>query len=151
MESDSRAYEMVYHITPDVEETAARARALELETLVTQSGGSVIGTREVKKIHLSYPLSHKHYAFFGLVDFTAPADAITGIDAQMKLQEGILRFLITKKPVAKELRTLGDHRARKVRSTHVAPTHKPGAAEPAKPKQEEKVIEKELEDVLEKI
>ena len=148
-ESTHRAYELAYHITPDLEEAAVTSRAKELEIIVTQNGGSLGMIREPKKIHLSYPLAHKHYAYFGVVDFTATTDAIESLNAQLKLQEGIIRFLIVKKPEVKELRTLGDHRARSAR--RVAPTHKAAAPTEIKPKQEEKKIEAELEDVLGKI
>lgn len=142
-------YELAYHITPDLEEAAAKTRGQELETLLTQSGGAVVTSREPKKIHLSYPLAHKHYAYFGVMDFSASAEAIENINAQMKLQEGILRFMVVKKPQVKEVRALGDRsRSRRV---HVAPTHKPGTTPEIKPKQEEKIIEKELADVLEKL
>lgn len=144
-------YELAYHITPDMEETTVKTRAQDLETTLVQSGASIVASREPKKIHLSYPLSHKHYGFFGVIEFNAEPEAIAPMQTQMKLQEGILRFMIVKKPTeGKEIRTLGDQRNRRSR-IQVAPTHKPTATEPAKPKSEEKVIEKELEDVLGKI
>ncbi len=148
-EATKRAYELAYHITPDMEESAVPARVQELEAIVAQNGGAVSASREAKKIHLSYPLEHKHYAYFGVVDFQADTDSIESLNAQLKLQEGILRFMIVKKPDLKEVRTLGDHRARAAR--RVAPTHKAAAPTEVKPKQEEKKIEAELEDVLGKI
>ena len=144
-------YELAYHFTPDMEEAAAKTKALELETTLVQSGASIVASREPKKIHLSYPLSHKHYGFFGVIEFNAEPETIDPMQTQMKLQEGILRYMIVKKPdVSKEIRTFGDQKNRRSR-VQVAPTHKPTVAEPAKPKSEEKEIEKELEDVLEKI
>lgn len=140
-------YELAFHISPDIEESAASARARDVETLINQGGGSVTASREPKKIHLSYPLAHHHYAYFVVVDFESQPEAIDQLDAQMKLQEGILRFLILKKPDANsELRTFGEHRPRSSLRTHTAPTtsDKKEVIEPKK-------IEKELEDVLEKI
>ena len=144
-------YELAYHITPDIEEGAVKARTQELETEITKLGGNIILSRELKKIHLSYPLEHKHYAYFGVIDFDTATETINEFDSFMKHQPDLLRFIILKKPTVKgELRTLGDHRARLAR--RVAPTHIP-TAEIKKdvPHVEEKKIEKELEDVLEKI
>ena len=146
-------YELAFHIIPDLEEAAVTARAQDIESLITQTGGSVVASRAPKKIHLSYPISHQHYAFFGVVDFNAETEMITGLNAQLKLQDGVLRFLIIKKTDGKELRTLGDPRIRRTR-THVAPTHQPstntGIKKEAAPT-EEKQIEKELEGVLGKL
>ena len=147
-------YELAFHITPDLEEAAMGTRTQDIESLITQNGGSITAVRIPKKIHLSYPITHKHYAFFGVVDFQSEAEALESLNAQLKLQEGVLRFLIVKKPAGKagkELRTLGDPRIRRTR-THVAPTH---TANMEQRKEQvpgdEKKIEKELEGVLEKL
>lgn len=148
--SESRAYELAYHFTPDLAEAEVAAHLKELESLVGTSGGLVIASREPKKIHLSYPIDHKYYGFFGVVEFNAQAEAITGLNAALKLQNGVLRYLIVAKPSEKkEIRALGDQRNRRSR-VNVAPTHK-AAPEVKKEKTEEKEIEKELEGVLGKI
>lgn len=144
-------YELAYHVTPDIEEAVVKTHTQEIEGEITKLGGTVVASREPKKIHLSYPLAHKHYAYFGVIDFDAAGESVTELDAAMKLHTDILRFLIVKKPEIKgEVRTLGDHRARKVR-THVAPTHTPTEIKKETAPVEEKKIEKELEDVLGKI
>ncbi|MEK7583083.1 MAG: 30S ribosomal protein S6 [Patescibacteria group bacterium] len=150
-EAISRAYELAYHLTPDLDEAAVQLRAQDIASLLTKLGGSsIITNREPKKIHLSYPITHKYYAHFGVIDFEAPTEAITAVNAQLKLEEGVLRFLLVAKPVKnKEIRALGDQRNRRSR-VQVAPTHKT-APEVKKEKTEEKEIEKELEGVLGKI
>ncbi len=146
----TRVYELAYHFIPDLEEAEVAAHLKDLESLVGKQGGSVITSREPKKIHLSYPIDHKYYGFFGVVEFSAQAEAITGLNAALKLQDGILRFLLVVKPTGKkEIRALGDQRNRRSR-INVAPTHRP-STEPKAAPTEEKKIEKELEDVLEKL
>ena len=151
MESEvtTKSYELAFHLTPDMEEASVATHVQDVQGVLTQHGGTVANTNEARRIHLSYPIKRKHYAYFGVIDFQADPEAIKAIDAQMKLQDGLLRFMITGKPVLKEVRSLGDKMKRA--KVHVAPTHKAAAPEPMKPKQEEKIIEKELENVLEKI
>ena len=146
-----RSYELAYHLFSDLEEAEVTARMQGVESLITDNGGSIVQSREPKKMHLSYPVNHKHYAHFGVLDFQAPAEMIEKLNAQMKLQDGVLRFLLISKPTegGKELRVLGDQRARKAHM-QIAPTHRP-STEPKVAPTEEKKIEKELEDVLEKI
>ena len=155
--TESRTYELAYHITPDLDEAAAQTLARELESLIVKNGGeSVMASREPKKIHLSYPLMHKYYAHFGVINFNAPTESLVNINAQMRLEKNILRFLVISKQTGKkETRTLGDQRNRRAR-INVAPTHKKIVGEGITPTKqvtpgEEKEIEKELEDVLEKI
>ncbi len=140
-------YELAYHMKPDLEEAKIKTHMQDVESLITQNGGTVSTSRDPKKVHLSYPITRHHEAYMGVMDFSGPADMLAGVNAQLKLQEGILRFLIIHKPEGKELRTFGEQRSRKIR-THVTPTPKP--IEKASPA-EEKQMEKKLEDVLEKI
>src|SRR3989344_4621665 len=117
-------YELAYHINSNLEEAEVKNLIQQVEALVTQNGGTVSSSREAKKVHLSYPIDHQHFAFMCVMDFSGPAEMLEGINDQLKLQEGILRFLIIRKPEVKELRTFGEQRMRKVR-THTAPTTHP--------------------------
>src|SRR3989338_3476781 len=147
----TKAYELAYNIIPDLEGADVNARAQELNDLIAQNGGSVSVSKEPRKIHLSYPIKNKNYAYFGLMDFSALPETIEKINAQMKLQNSILRYLLLSKPDKKELRVLGQHRTR----PRIAKTHELTAAEttkkPAKEKTKEEAaqLEQELEKVIE--
>jgi len=146
---DSKTYELAYHIIPDFEEAEVKARVQEITGLVSQSGGSIVTDREPKRVHLSYPIKNKNYAYFGVMDFTAEPSIIEKLNSQLKLQNGILRYLLLSKPERKEVRTLGEYRARH----RVAKTHETSPAEPQKttPKPKTEAEEKELEQELEKV
>jgi len=156
---DNRNYELAYHLNPDIEETGLAGHVQEMEKIMAESGGSVLISREPKKKHLSYPIKKKNYAYFGVVDFSAGPEAIEKINARLKLQNDILRYLIVQKPATgKEIRILGTERPRARMRTHepsAVGVGREGAekekaaivGEEGKPEQ----IEKEIEDVLEKI
>ncbi len=152
-EVESKTYELAYHLNPDLEEAAVEVQSKELSDMVTQDGGSIVTSTMPKRIHLSYPVKGKQYANFGVMNFTAPAETIEKLNSQMKLQNNVMRYLLTK--VAhdgKDLRTLGEHRA--YPRTKVLKTHEPGATEkekPAKPLDEAagKEMESEIEKVIE--
>ena len=142
-------YELAYHLNQNLEEAEVKTRAQDVELLLTQNGGTIVSSREPKKVHLSYPIAHQHGAYMGVVDFSGPADMIEGLNAQLKLQEGILRYLIIAKPEDKDIRMFGEQRNRKMR-THTAPVASTLPKKEVTPG-EEKEMEKKLEDVLEKI
>lgn len=142
-------YELAYHLNPDIEENEVKARAEELEAVISRSGALVLTSREPKRKHLSYPLNHKKYSYFGVLDFSGGPETLEKINAQLKLQNGLLRYLLTKKEQAdKEFRVLGGERLRPKMRTHepLAPGRETPAPE-VKPEQ----MEKEIEEVLEKI
>lgn len=141
-------YELAYHIDPKLEEAQVKIRMQEVESLIVQNGGTVMVSREAKKVRLSYPIEHQRSAYMGLLDFSGPTDMLSAVNAQLKLQNDILRFLIIAKP-EKELRVLGEQRARKIR-THAVQPSAPQTKKEITPG-EEKEMEKKLEDVLEKI
>ena len=66
----------------------------------------------------------------------------------MKLQSGVMRYLLLAKPDIKELRILGQHRSR----PRMMKTHEPAAAETAKkaPKVKTKGETEQLEQEIEK-
>jgi small subunit ribosomal protein S6 len=155
-EIELKVYELAYHLTPELEEADVKARAQELVNLITQNSGSVLISKEPKRSHLSYPIRHKQYSYLGVLEFKAPAEAVEKINAQIKLQNDVLRFLLLKKPGNGALRTLGEPRAERMRmrtqeSTMAkirpsAPVSEQETKAESKIKTEE--IEKEIEEVI---
>lgn len=141
-------YELGFHLLPEMEEGQLTAKTQEIEGMITKLGGSVTHSRPLKRQHLSYPIDHKKYAFFGVFNFKLPAEMVDQLRDILKLDEMVLRSLILKvKENQKVLRSLKDH-STKPRTR----THTPSKPE-TKPKEEIKpeVMEKQIEDVIEHI
>lgn len=154
MEPDITAknYELAYHLNPDIEESELGAHVQELQNIITQNSGSILVSKDPKRKHLSYPIKHKHYSHFGIFDFSATPETLEKLNAQLKLQNDILRYILLKKEIEdKDLRILGVERHPRIK------THEPTALsreemeragkEEVKPEE----MEKEIEEVLEKI
>jgi len=140
-------YELGFHLLPELEETETKAKSEEIEAIISQLGGSVLGAREPKKQRLSYPLKQKRYSFFGVINFKSPAQAIEQLTAQLKLNNSLLRFIVLKvKEGQKVLRSPKETQRTRTR------TYTPQVRE-QKPKEEIKpeVIEKQVEEVIEKL
>ncbi len=149
-ELTTKIYELAYHVVPDIEESAVQSEVASIESLITQYGGSIVTSQKPKKIHLSYPIRHFHYAQFGYIEFNGPSAIIQKINGQMKLQTPILRYLVLAKDSVnskKEVRTLGQQKTRAVRAKTGTAEAKSDKATPETSNQ----MEKELENVLEKI
>ena len=154
-ETESKVCELAYHLIPELEEADVKARAQELVDLITQNNGSVLISKEPKRSHLSYPIRHKQYSYLGVLEFKAPAEAVEKINAQIKLRNDVLRFLLLKKDTG-ALRTLGEPRAERMRARAHEPTvAKIRSSAPASEKETKagskiktEEIEKEIEEVI---
>lgn len=153
-EIEPKSYELAYHLNPDLEEAGLGNHVKELSELITQNSGSLLTSREPKRIHLSYPIHRKQYAYFGVFDFTASPETIEKVNAQMKLQNNVLRYLLVKKyPDGKEVRTLGEYRVPrpkvKIPESVISKKKLTGREEKSKEPVKPEEIEKEIEKVIE--
>lgn len=146
---ESKTYELAYHLDPDLEEAGVKVHVQDIDNVIVQNGGSILISKNPRKSHLSYTIKNKHYAYFGLIDFTAMPEVIEKINAQMKLQNNLLRYLLLAKPDIKELRILGQHRSRPRIKTHEAVVTAETAKQKPKTKEETEQLEKDIEKVIE--
>jgi ribosomal protein S6 len=157
-ETESKTYELAYHLNPELEEKDAKIQSQELFNLIAGKNGSVLSSRGPDRARLSYPIRHKQYSYFGTIDFSAPNEAVEEINARAKLQNNILRFLLIKKPSGGSgLRTLGEHRTERARpripglAKQTDKGQTPAPAEKTEKAGEEiktEEIEKEIEEVI---
>ena len=154
MEVENQNYEFAFHINPDIEESDVKAKVEELQSFITANNGRILSLHEAKKKHLSFPIRQKHYAYFGYFAFSTSPEAIEKFNAQMKLENQVIRYLLTKQELDDEkLKVLGSERRARIR------THEPTVLSREEVRRAEKggdevkpeQIEKEIEDVLEKI
>ena len=79
MEENSQkidSYELGFHLLPELEETETKTKSEEIEALISHLGGAVLNAKEPRKQRLSYPLNHKKYSFFGVINFKSPPQSV---------------------------------------------------------------------------
>ena len=90
------AYEVLYVITPDLEEEAVKAEIEKLSGIVTANGGEVVKVDEWGKRKLAYEIDYKKEGYYVLMTFNAPAELPKELDRNMRNDENILRQLVTR-------------------------------------------------------
>ncbi len=156
-ELQTTTYELAYHLTPDLEEADVAVHAQELSDAIAQNEGTIINSREPKKVHLSYPIDHKRYGYFGLFDFTAEVDVIDKLNAQLKLQNNLLRYILIKKaPEGKDFRTLMIGRSTgkgrvKTSQKPLSYSNKQLSVDQSQDKAKDKTEPKEMDQEIEKV
>lgn len=138
-------YELGFHLIPELEDEQVRVKAQEIEANITQLGGTILGSHEPRKQRLSYPIEHKRLAYFGVINFKSPTEALEDLENTLKLNDSLLRFLVLKvRENPKVLRSLKESSPRTRIKTHTPPSPQSKPKEEIKPE----VMEKQIEDVI---
>ncbi len=111
MEEERKSYEIAF-LLRSLEGIGALVKHLN------NLGAEIISEGEVKELKLTYPIKHLNSAYFGYVHFNFQPDSIAGLNETLKLQEGILRFLIITPPFTK-------NRSERLQGGPIKPERKP--------------------------
>lgn len=90
-------YEGLFIAKPDLKEEDVKNLFKIVSEAVSKSGGTIIKEESWGKKQLAYPVKKFKEGYYYKLDFTAPADAIAKMDAVYKLNQDILRTMITKR------------------------------------------------------
>ncbi len=142
-------YELAFHILPTVEETKVGEVKLGIENQITSKGGAISYSKEPERTRLSYLIKHNTHAYFGYIHFNLPSpeESLKELNEYMKLNGDVLRYMILKMPsdlqkgkdMLKQLK-MKERAERRPKSAHKQVSEK-----------EDKEIEKQLEEVIEKL
>jgi small subunit ribosomal protein S6 len=95
-----RNYEVAYIIDPELDEQAQAALDERVAGWITASGGTGLQVDRWGKRRLAYPIRKRQDGTYVFVQASLPPTAAAKIEGEMRLQESILRFLITALPEA---------------------------------------------------
>jgi small subunit ribosomal protein S6 len=91
-----RDYEIVYVIRPDIPEENIESIIEKINQLITSQGGEVLGTERWGKRKLAYPIKHHLEGYYVLSRFKTRPEASRDIEANLRISEEVLRFLVVK-------------------------------------------------------
>lgn len=92
-----KKYEVLYIIDSAIEEQAKDAIVERFSTLVSSNGGEVEEVNKWGSRKLAYPIDYKKEGYYVLMTFNANEDLPAELERQLRITDGILRFLVTKK------------------------------------------------------
>ncbi|HEX9703649.1 MAG TPA: 30S ribosomal protein S6 [Gemmatimonadales bacterium] len=91
----TRRYETVYIFDPALEEPAIGEKLERFHALLTKNGkAAVTNVNHWGKRTLAYAVKKKETGYYVVAQFEAPADLLPEYQRLVKLDEGVLRFLI---------------------------------------------------------
>jgi small subunit ribosomal protein S6 len=95
-----RNYEVAYIADPDLDEQALAALDERVAGWITAAGGSTIQVDRWGKRRMAYPIKKRLDGVYVFVQASLPPRAALGVERELRLQESVLRFMITAQPAA---------------------------------------------------
>jgi small subunit ribosomal protein S6 len=90
----TRQYEVVYIFDSALEETAINERLARFNTLIQQPGVEPPQVSHWGKRTLSYPIKKHETGYYVVAKFDADPTALPEFERAIKLDDGVLRFLV---------------------------------------------------------
>ncbi len=91
-------YEVLYIIKTDLDEEAVKTTVEKFNGIITANGGTVDSVDEWGKRRLAYPIDYKNEGYYVLTRFTAAPELPAELERNFKINDGILRYLVTRMP-----------------------------------------------------
>ena len=90
-----RNYELAYIVDPEVEEKALPEIEDKVKGWVEATGGVISNVDRWGKRRLAYPIQKKKEGYYFILQLELPLQAGVEIEREMRLNEQILRYMIT--------------------------------------------------------
>lgn len=92
----SNQYELVYVLSVAAGDEAIEAGKEKIKNLL-ESLGTIDSVEEWGRRKLAYEIQDEKEGFYVVINFSAPAEAPREIERILKISDGLLRYLITRK------------------------------------------------------
>lgn len=89
-------YQMLYIIENDLDQEGKDAIIDKISAIIEELEGEVISVDKWGSRKYAYPINFKNEGYYVLTTFNAPATAPAEIDRRMRIDDKIVRQLITK-------------------------------------------------------
>ena len=90
----TRPYEVVYIFDAALEETAINERLARFHALIQLAGAEAPQVNHWGKRTLAYPIKKHDTGYYVVAKFDTTGDALPEFERAVKLEEGVLRFLV---------------------------------------------------------
>ena len=109
--SESRQYELIYVIAPDVDEAGVAELHARVEEIVSAGGGRIDKTDNWGRRRLAYEIERHKEGTYVLELFTGSGAIVAELDRRLKVNDNVLRHLVVR--VDEDLRKAERARARR--------------------------------------
>ncbi|MDR1114088.1 MAG: 30S ribosomal protein S6 [Candidatus Margulisbacteria bacterium] len=89
------AYDLLFITKPELEETAQKELIEKVKALIEAGGGKIETVDIWGKKDLATPIEKANQGYYVLIKYTGPGTINKEIEARFKINENILRYMVT--------------------------------------------------------
>jgi len=89
-----REYELMFVLTPDLQEDGVTAATERVNGMITNRGGEITKVDTWGRRRLAYPIRHHLDGFYTVMRFKLEANLTEELDRNLRLTEQVMRHLI---------------------------------------------------------
>tara|TARA_Y100001936_G_C15807536_1_gene524823 strand:+ start:417 stop:758 length:342 start_codon:yes stop_codon:yes gene_type:complete len=86
-------YETVFILNPALSEEQVEKAVDKYEKYLKSNGAKIVSKEVWGLKKLAYTIQNKNSGFYNLIEYTAPADAISSLEVEFSRDEAIMRYL----------------------------------------------------------
>jgi small subunit ribosomal protein S6 len=90
-----RNYEVAYIADPDLDEQALASLEEKISSWIQTAGGKTLQVDRWGRRRLAYPIRKRSDGFYVFLTAELPTTATAALERDLRLQESVLRFLVT--------------------------------------------------------
>lgn len=87
-------YELTVVLSAKLEDEARLATLEKVKDMVVRFGGTNLNVNDWGKKKLAYDIQKMSEAFYTFIEFEAPATAPAELEAQLRIMDGVIRYLV---------------------------------------------------------
>jgi len=91
-----REYELMFVLTPDLQEDGVQAATERISSLITNRGGEITKVDTWGRRRMAYPIRHHNDGLYTVMRFRLEANQTDELDRNLRLTEQVLRHLIVR-------------------------------------------------------
>ena len=95
----NREYELFYIVRPDIDEDQVRTAMDEVAAMIDGHGGEMTKSSLWGRRRLAYPIAGFNDGYYVLKELTLPAEKVRDLERQLRLDERVIRHLISLRQV----------------------------------------------------
>jgi small subunit ribosomal protein S6 len=96
MAKEAPLYDLVLLLSPDAEESTRTKILGDVESAISQAGGSVARNDNWGRRPMAYEIRHQPEAEYHLLQFRAPGTLIDDLSHTLRITDGVVRFRVIK-------------------------------------------------------
>ena len=117
--AEKRIYEVVFIIDPDTPDEEIKRLTENLQTIVTDQGGTITKSEVMGRRQLAYQIGRKNEGVYVLFEIEGTGREIAELERRMRVSDQVIRYLTVR--VDEERRRAEKLKARRARKTSKRP------------------------------